>query len=372
VKNSTTIFGIDSLVDPSCNLLDGKRFGLIAHPASVDASGCPSAVRLRERFGDGLAALFSPEHGFFGIAAAGEKVASVKHPSWGIPVYSLYGETRRPNRAMLEGLDALVFDLQDLSIRCYTYVSTLRYVLEAAAERKIAVIVCGRRNPLASIFDGPMLNPHFESFVGNFPGPFVYGLTSDQAAQHLQRVLKLKIDLTVIPAHATGATGHTWISPSPAIRNAHTVWCYPVTVGFEALPMIDYGRTTLMPFELIGSPELNENELADRLAAESLPGITFHPVVYESRGTIHHGVRIAVMDPSTYRPAASAVAVLQVLQAMIGKNKLWKTKGSRPAFFDQLFGTDSVRKALQSDVPWKKIAQSWQRDLDRWKVHVKR
>jgi uncharacterized protein YbbC (DUF1343 family) len=370
VKKNNDTFGIDALVDPSCNALNGKRFGLVAHPASVDASGCPSAVRLRERFGDGLAALFSPEHGFFGIAAAGEKVASVQHPSWNIPVYSLYGETRRPNRAMLDGLDVLVFDLQDLSIRCYTYVSTLRYMLEAAAERRITVVVCDRPNPLAGIFDGPMLDPRLESFVGNFPGPLVYGLTSGNAARHLQRTLKLKVDLTVMPAHAAITTGHTWISPSPAIRNPHTAWCYPVTVGFEALPMIDYGRATLMPFELIGSPKLNENELAERLASESLPGIVFHPVVYENKGVIHHGVRIAVVDPSTYRPVASAVAVLQVLQGVIGKNKLWKTKGSRPAFFDRLFGTDSVRKALQSDVPWRNIAQSWQRDLNRWKLKV--
>ena len=362
--------GVDLLVKEYASLLEGKRFGLIAHPASVDASGCPSATRLRARFGDGLASLFSPEHGFFGIAAAGEKVDSVRHPSWDIPVHSLYGKTRRPNRVMLDGLDALVFDLQDLSIRCYTYVSTLRYVLEAAAERGVTVIVCDRPNPLAGIVDGPVLDPRFESFVGNVPGPLVYGLTSGHAARHLQRVLILNVDLTVMPAHATGATGHTWISPSPAIRHPHTAWCYPITVGFEALPIIDYGRPTLMPFELIGSPNLNEYELAERLAGESLPGIAFHPVVYESKGTIHHGVRIAVIDPKHYRPVASAVVVLQVLQTMIGKNKLWKTKGSRPAFFDQLFGTDAVRKALQADVPWKKIAQSWQRDLNRWKLKV--
>jgi uncharacterized protein YbbC (DUF1343 family) len=370
MKKTVYRLGVDVLVNEYASALDGKRFGLIAHPASIDASGCPSAVRLRARFGDGLAALFSPEHGFFGIAAAGEKVDSVRHPSWGIPVYSLYGETRRPNRAMLDGLDALVFDLQDLSIRCYTYVSTLRYILEAAAERGLSVIVCDRPNPLAGIVDGPVLDPRFESFVGNFPGPLVYGLTSGHAARHLQRALKLKMDLTVMPSHGGAATGHMWISPSPAIRNPHTAWCYPVTVGFEALPIIDYGRPTLMPFELIGTPNINENELAERLAAESLAGIAFHPVVYESKGTIHHGVRIAVTNPSQYRPVTSAVAVLQVLQQMIGKNKLWKTKGSRPAFFDQLFGTDAVRKALQSDVPWKIIAKSWQRDQNRWKLKV--
>jgi len=355
--------GIDVLLQSGAKILRGKRVGLVAHPASVDGTGCPTAARLRAIPGIKLAALFSPEHGFFGIAGAGDHVASVRHPSWKIPVHSLYGQTRRPTNAMLKGLDVLVFDLQDLSIRCYTYVSTLRYVLEAAALNGVSVVVTDRTNPLAGVVDGPMLDPKFESFVGNFPGPFVYGLTSGEAAKYLKKSLKLNVDLKVISSRgkrpADAFAGHRWISPSPSIRNVHTAWCYPITVVFEALPAIDHGRQTLMPFELIGAPGLDENKLVAQLQRLKLPGIIFHPVVYENAGKINRGTRLVVTDSAIYRPAAACVAILTVLQKIVGKNKLWNMPGSRPDFFDQLFGTDSVRLAIQSEIPWRKITSAW-------------
>jgi uncharacterized protein YbbC (DUF1343 family) len=373
MKKNTRLNGIDILIARETPWLANRRFGLIAHPASIDATGRPSATCLREKFGAGLAALFSPEHGFFGLAGPGDPVAATLHPSWHIPVHSLYGDTRRPTAAMLAGLDALVFDLQDLSIRCYTYVSTLRYAMEAAAAHRLKMIVLDRTNPLAGMVDGPMLEPEHESFVGCFPGPLVYGLSSGDAARWIKKQLNLALDLDVIMGrgHAT-FSGASWISPSPGIRYPHTAWCYPITVGLEALPAIDYGRPTLMPFELIGATTLDENELADRLDAERLPGVAFHPLVYESRGVVHHGVRIAVLDPAIYRPVATAVAVLQVLQSLLGKNKLWKTKGSRPAFFDQLFGSDSVRRALQAGLTWRQIAATWRPSRQRWMLNVER
>lgn len=365
--------GIDRLLGAKSKILHGSRFGLVAHQASVDATGALSAARLREKFGDGLAAIFSPEHGLFGIAGAGDKVDSIRHPAWQIPVHSLYGKTRRPTRDMLRGLDAIVFDLQDLSIRCYTYVSTLRYVMEAAAESGVRVIVTDRANPLAGIMDGPLLDPRSESFVGCLPGPLVYGLTAGEAAIWLRKKLALRVELEVIPMrgyrYGKNYQGPRWVSPSPAIRHPHSALCYPLTVGFEALPAIDYGRKTLMPFELIGSPSLDEGELSNRLNEQKLPGIQFHPALYEREGMLHRGVRIAVLDASVYRPVASAVAVLNVLQTMIGVNRLWRTPGSRPAFFDQLFGTDKVRRALQAGVAWKKIATGW--PLAGWRKAIK-
>ncbi len=358
--------GFDALLKEGGHLLDGKRVGLVAHAASVDRTGCSTAQRLRERIGDGLAALFSPEHGFSGIAGAGEKVASARHPVWNIPIHSLYGKTRRPTAAMLRGLDVVIFDLQDLSIRCYTYVSTLRYLLEAAHGTKLHIIVTDRLNPLAGIFDGPMLEPKYESFVGNFPGPLVYGLTAGQAARVLVKKLKLKVNLTTFAARGGYFTDHRWVSPSPAIRTPHSALCYPVTVGFEALPAIDYGRKTLMPFELIGSPELNTDDFCDQLAEHKLQGVQFHPIVYEREGVVYQGARIAVHRPGIFQPVASAVTVLSVLQNILGPEKLWKTTGSRPAFFDQLYGTDKVRRALQSGVPLEKIIGSWSSQLERW------
>jgi uncharacterized protein YbbC (DUF1343 family) len=366
--------GIDKLLLDGGKKLRGKRIGLIAHPASVDAGGCPTATRLMGLPGVKLAALFSPEHGFFGIAGAGDHVVSVRHPSWNIPVHSLYGQTRRPTAEMLAGLDAVIYDLQDLSIRCYTYVSTLRYVMEEAAQCGVAVIVTDRTNPLAGMVDGPMLESDFESFVGCFPGPLVYGLTSGEAARWLKKSLKLDVDLQVVPSsglrRVAAFSSHRWISPSPSIRYVRTAWCYPITVGFEALPAIDHGRQTLMPFELIGAPAIDEKKLAALLLKEKLPGLVFHPVVYENAGKIYNGVRVVVTDPTAYRPVATAVAILSVLQKMIGQNKLWNTKGSRPEFFDQLFGTDSVRKAIQSGKSLKSLSRNWKPSIERWKLNV--
>lgn len=350
---------MDRLLAGEAHRLRGQRFGLVAHAASVDATGCSSAVRLREKFGDGLAALFSPEHGFSGIAGAGDHVASTRHPSWNIPIHSLYGKTRRPTAAMLRDLDAIIFDLQDLSIRCYTYVSTLRYLMEALHGKNIRLIVTDRQNPLSGIVDGPMLDPRFTSFVGCFPGHFVYGLTAGQAAIAMKRRLQLNVKLDVIPARGGFFSGHGWVSPSPAIRTPHSAWCYPITVGFEALPAVDYGRRTLMPFEVIAAPHLNEDEFCARLHEQKLPGILFHPFIYDRDGIIFRGARIAVTQPETYRPAASAVAVLEILQSIIGAKKLWRTAGSRPKFFDQLWGTDTIRRALQSGTSWRNIANAW-------------
>lgn len=363
--------GIGVLLEDGGRLLQGKRIGLVAHPASVDASGCPTATRLHALRGVELAALFSPEHGFFGIAGAGDHVASISHPSWNIPVHSLYGETRRPTSAMLSGLDALVYDLQDLSIRCYTYVSTLRYILEEAARHRLPVIVTDRANPLACVVDGPLLNAKQTSFVGCLPGPFVYGLTSGEAALWLKKSLRLDLDLHVVPMRGyqrgwiTPGDYHRWVSPSPSIRNVHTALCYPLTVVFEALPAIDHGRKTLMPFELIGVTGADENTLAMRLHEQHLNGVAFYPVAYENGGQVYHGVRIAVLDPLGYRPAEICVAILHVLQEMIGPGRLWRTEGSRESFFDMLFGTDTVRLDLQAGRHWRDIAASW--PLAAWK-----
>ncbi|HMO50380.1 MAG TPA: DUF1343 domain-containing protein [Kiritimatiellia bacterium] len=359
-----------SQITALAKLLGGRRFGLVAHAASVDELGAPVADRLRAECGDALAALFSPEHGYFGVAGAGEKVASLRHPVWNIPIHSLYGKTRRPAPAMLRGLEALVFDLRTLSIRCYTYVSTLRYLLEAAAAQRLPVIVLDQTNPLDAVADGPMLDSRFESFVGNFPGPLVYGLTTGEAAHRLAASLRLRLDLTIM-AHGGGNradTGHRWISPSPGIRNPHTARCYPVTVGFEALPAIDYGRQTLTPFELIGARDLDETEWAKRLAAHELPGIAFHPVIYENRGAVWRGVRIAVTQPSAYAPVRAAVTVLYELQRLLGIGRLWRSPGSRPAFFDRLYGTDTVRRALLAGQHPGAIANAWRNDLRRWRA----
>lgn len=343
--------GIETLLSDRLDLLRGKRVGLVTHPASVDARGRPSAQRLREADEVELAALFGPEHGLKGLAGAGEQVVDSMHPSWNIPAYSLYGTTRKPTAAMLDSLDIIIFDLQDLPFRCYTYSSTLRLVMESAAERGLSLIVTDRPDPVGCAPDGPLLEPDCESFVGAVPFRFAYGMTSGQTALALKEALNLNLDLTVIEAcPSTQVPG--WIAPSPAIRNRHTAAAYPVTVWYEALPAIDYARGTWHPFEAIGAPWLQSEHICHRLREQNLRGIRFKPGHYKACGGPYKdsplsAIFIEVFDPGAYQPVQAGMALLKAIQDEHGLERLWNAPGTREVFFDQLMGSAQIRRELQ-------------------------
>ena len=359
--------GLDTLLTRHARWLRGRKVALLAHPASVDAEGVHTSVRLRAALGKRLVALFGPEHGFHGRGGAGEHIHDERHPAWGIPIHSLYGAQRRPSTAMLDGVDVLVFDLQDLAVRCYTFVTTLRYVLEAAAETGVAVIVCDRPVPLPTTVDGPMLDPAFTSFVAGVPAPLVYGLTPGEAARWLVAKLKLDVDLKVAPLRGyarepeRGAWG-PWISPSPGIRYWETAWSYPAIVPFEALPAVDFARGSTQPFQIITAPFFDAEKLAAALNRQKLAGVTFVPV-----WNPQPGVRFQVTVPARFKPFTASLAVLQTIQKLYGAERLWGAAGTRPEFFDQLMGTDRVRVALQDETPWREIAAAADRGLKDFK-----
>lgn len=375
--NAVFQYGIDTLVLEHAEGLAGRRVGLVAHPASAGADGVPSAERLRAA-GVELACLFGPEHGFSGRGGAGENIAHRQHPDWHIPVYSLYGETRRPTAEMLRDLDVIVFDLQDLGARPYTYVSTLRYVLEAAAEHGKTVIVADRPSPLAGVVDGPMLEPEYGSFVGAVRTPVAYGMTPAETALWLQRDLGLRLDLRLAPmlayrrAFARPAGWPAWIPPSPAIRTWECGLCFPVTVFFEALPAVDHGRGTATPFQLCGAPWINSELLCERLNALELPGVRFAAESYRAMTGLYegqpvHGVRIEITETARFQPVHTGVAVIRTLQELYGRERLWAEKGTRPDFFDKLMGTASARLALQSGEPASVIAASWENGISAFR-----
>lgn len=335
------------------------RLGLVAHPASVDGSGAHTALRLRRAFGHQLVALFGPEHGFYGRGGAGEEIADARHAAWHIPIYSLYGDHRKPTPAMLEGVDALVFDLQDLAVRCYTFVTTLRYVMEACAEQGKALVVCDRPVPLPNVVDGPMPIPACESFVAGVPVPLVYGMTPGESARYLRQALKLDLDLRVIPMRGyrrearRGAWG-PWISPSPGIRYWETAWTYPITVFTEALPALDCGRGGTEPFQVLTAPFMEAEPLARALNAKRLPGLQFVP--YWNRNP---GVRLHVTRPDDLRPAAAAVQILGVLQQSYGKATLWDAPGTRREWFDKLMGQTAAREVVEAGRSAGRAVTSW-------------
>lgn len=324
--------------------LKGARVGLVAHPASRTSEGEHSAEALRRR-GVRLTALFGPEHGFFGRGAAGEEVADGRHAEWGIPIHSLYGATRTPTPEMLAEVDAVVFDLQTIACRAYTYGSTLRLLMETCASAGKRLIVADRPDPLMlTPPDGPMLSPDCESFVGFLPVPFCHGMTPGELAVHLQRVLRLEsLDLKVARCEGLSRGMElaemfpVWHAPSPAIVSLENALCFPMNVFFEALPAVDHARGTPLAFLRAGVFAL---DLAP-LAAVLPEGVEATAAEYvDAHGAGRRGLRFRVADPRRYHPARAAWALWSAMaEAFGGWSALWASEGARPEWFDKLWGT---------------------------------
>ena len=322
--------------------LAGRRAGLVAHPASVMSDGRHSAEFLRDS-GANLVALFGPEHGFFGRGGAGEKIADAAHADWNVPIFSLYGETRAPTPAMLDLVDVFIFDIQTIACRAYTYVSTLRLLMEACAARGKTLVVADRPDPLMlTPPDGPRLDPACASFVGLVPTPFCHGMTPGETALFLRDALKLDaLDLRVAPCAGLSRSLSlreiypTWRATSPAIVALKNALCFPLTVFFEALPMIDHARGTPLAFQRIGSAHAD----LSALDLPPLPGLRVALCDYpDKRGQVLRGLAFEVVDPAAYRPAATAFALVAALENHLGP-ALWEFPGSRPEFYAQLWGT---------------------------------
>lgn len=339
VEYSSMRPGLETL-DPAW--LSGRRVGLVAHPASRVSDGRHAAEFLRET-GANLVALFGPEHGFFGRGGAGEKIADAAHADWRIPIFSLYGETRAPTPAMLELVDVFVFDVQTIACRAYTYVSTLRLLMEACAAAGKTLVVADRPDPLMRTPpDGPLLDPACASFVGLVPTPFCFGMTPGETALFLRDALALeKLDLRIAPCPGLARSRSlrqifpAWRATSPAIVSIENALCFPLTVLFEALPMIDHARGTPLAFQRIGSAHADLSELA----LPPLPGVRAEPCDYpDKHGQTLRGFAFEVVDPAAYRPAAAAFALISALEDHVGP-ALWDFPGSRPEFYAQLWGT---------------------------------
>jgi uncharacterized protein YbbC (DUF1343 family) len=371
-------YGVDVLLAEHGDWLRGRRVGLVAHAASVDAAGVPSAERLRAA-GVNLTALFGPEHGFAGLAVAGEEVGDARHGAWNIPIHSLYGATRKPTPAMLADVDVLLFDLQDLGVRCYTYSATLRNVLEAAVESHKAVIVLDRPVPLAGVVDGPLPDTQLMSFVAAIPTPFCYGLTPGQTALWLRAKLNLDLELRVAPCRGTPPP-ERWLPPSPAIRSPAHALAYPATVLFEAFPALDVGRKTEHAFQGLE----NHTELTSKDWKEICEVVSRQLSVVSGSQTNEHrslttdhcgvcvepldtGLRIRVTALESYRPALVGVALAQAVQQVWGAENLWQKHGARPEWFVQLLGTDRVRLALLAGAKLAEIGAMWEKDVSEFR-----
>ena len=359
--------GIEILAGDSAHVLTGLRVGLITNHTGLSRNGTPAAHLLLDA-GIDVRVLLAPEHGLRGSEQPGEAVRDTIDQASGLPVHSLYGERRIPDPALLQELDALVFDLQDVGARYYTYVSTMAEAMRAAAGSGLLFVVADRPNPIGGeLVQGNVLDSAFASFVGLFPVPMRHGMTAGELALMFNREFGIGARLLVIPASGwarsawADETGLPWIPTSPNMPDLESATHYPGTCLFEGTGL-SVGRGTERPFQQIGAPWLDPEEVISGVAALSLPGVRLVPVSFtplgadddKFEGRLVRGIRLEVTDRGTYDPTRTAVALLRGIQQSGGVDWAW-----RPAAFDRLAGTDQVRLGLDSGASVDEITEGW-------------
>jgi len=372
--------GLDILVAEQFERLRGLRVGLVAHPASVDSQLRHAADLLSVAPGVTLTAVFGPEHGWLGQAQDLEPVEAGGGAS-GPRVISLYGKTvesLRPTAEQLHGLDVLVIDLQDVGARYYTFQATMLYCLEAANAIGLRVIVLDRPNPIGGLaVEGPKLCPGFESFVGPHDIATRHGMTMGELARFYLAEKKLEnTDVAVVECQGWQRdmyfedTGLPWVLPSPNMPTPETAVVYPGQCLVEGTNLSE-GRGTTRPFELCGAPWFDPAVLAQRLNAESMPGILFRPTSFRPTFQKHAGkecggVQMHVTNRRVFQPVRASLMMLAMMRELSGDNFRWRTETyefvSDPIAIDILFGNARERLALESKMSWRDIAAEWEKE----------
>lgn len=372
---STSLFaevetGIDRFfVDGFSTTIRNKKVGLITNHTGVNRELKPTIELFKESKEFTLVALFAPEHGIKGNALAAEKFSHTKE---GVPIYSLHGETRRPNDAMLKGVDVLVYDIQEIGVRSYTYASTLFYVMEEAAKRKIPVVVLDRPNPINGVVvDGPMLKEEFRSFIGYVNVPYCHGMTIGELARFFNEEYKIGCDLKVVPMRGWKRsmsfkdTGQPWIPTSPYIPEPDTPFFYASTGFFGMLELVNIGIGYTLPFKIVGAPWINAVQFAKELNNQNLPGVKFVPFYFRPfygryKDKDCQGVKIVITSPTEYRPIAVQSLLLGMLKTLYPKQvnaRLASLSAAKKKSFCQICGNREMWSLLTNDryVAWKLI-----------------
>lgn len=369
---SAVLPGLDRLVAEGPGDLLGQRVGLITNHTGRTIDGRSAAAALIEA-GVEVALLFGPEHGVSGSAAAGEEVASGRDAETGLPVVSLYGDRRSPDGASLAGLDALVFDIQDIGVRYYTYISTLRNALVAANRAGIAFWVLDRPNPNGGDrVEGPMLDPEFRSFVGTDRLPLLHGMTVGELARLF--AARAGAAVRVVPVQSLTRstrweeTGLPWRPPSPNIPTLESALVYPGFGLFEGV-MLSEGRGTDTPFEVVGAPWVDAAAWVRELGGgAALPGVRFVETRFTPRAVpaapnprfadqASHGLRVEITDVAAFRPVRSGLAAIEAVRRTHPDDFGWRSSGER-YWLDLLLGTARVRRGIDADVPVEDLMAS--------------
>jgi uncharacterized protein YbbC (DUF1343 family) len=365
---SHALTGVDMYEYTSSTPFAGKRIGMITNQTGVDSQGNRAIDRLSDR-GSKVVAIFSPEHGINGKADA--VVANGRDAASGVPIYSLYGDTRRPTEAMLKGIDILMFDVQDSGVRFYTYVTTMAYCMEEAAKHHIPFFVFDRPDPLGgNVIEGPMLDPNRISFTGYFPMPVRYGMTMGELAKMFNAENKIGADLHVVTmtnwrrSETYDQTGLAWIAPSPNLRTLNAEFLYP---GIEILQAggVSVGRGTDTPFEIIGAPWIHAEEFATALTSRKIPGVSFTPAQFTPRDGIYsgeacQGVTISITNRDELQSMRMGLEIADAL------HRVYPDKFQLDKIIE-LLGSQSTIDRLKRGDPPSEIVSGWSADLDKFR-----
>lgn len=355
--------------------LQGLRVGVLANPASIDHGFGHIVDRLATSPDYKLTAIFGPQHGFRSDLQDNMiESPHAKDPARNVPIFSLYSETREPTPEMLDLIDVLVIDIQDVGARIYTFIYTMANCLRAAARKGLPVIVCDRPNPIGGVaIEGPMLEGGYESFVGQFPMPMRHGMTVAELARLFNEHHRIGAELEVV--HMEGwsrdmywdETGLPWVMPSPNMPTLDTAMVYPGTVLFEGT-MLSEGRGTTRPFELIGAPWLDGEQLAARMNGAGLKGVHFRPAIFEPTFQKHAratcgGCQIHVTSRLEFEPVKAGVSLMRECCGLAPDRFKWRD----PPYeyepdkmpIDILAGAPTLRQQIERQVPLEEIAESW-------------
>jgi len=376
--------GLEILLAEGDRRLKNRRAGVIANPSSVGRSFEHIVDLLHSLCKGRLAAVFGPQHG-----ARGETQDNMiewedyRDARTGLPVYSLYGKTRKPSADALKDLDALIFDVPDVGSRYYTFIYTMALAMEACRENEKTMIVLDRPNPINGVdIDGPVLDPEFRSFVGLFPLPIRHAMTVGELAQYFNRACGIGCQLEVVKMERWARpmffdeTGIPWVMPSPNMPTLDTALVYPGMCLFEGTNVSE-GRGTTRPFELNGAPWVNPGDLIHLLDCHHLPGVIFRPAFYiptfhKWAGQMVGGVQIHVTDRTVFKPFLTGLALLMAYRELGGDRFQWKAPPYEYEYeklpFDILCGTDRIRRQIEAGESLQSIENGWLAETDAWKA----
>jgi uncharacterized protein YbbC (DUF1343 family) len=375
--------GLEVLLDSRIDALRGARVGLIVNPASINSQFEHAADLFFKHPQINLTALLGPQHGIRGETQDNMiEWQSFRDRRTGLPAYSLYGETRKPTPEMLAKVDSLVFDVQDVGTRVYTFIYTMALAMEAASQEGKKFIVLDRPNPINGVqVEGNILDPKFKSFVGMYPIPMRHGMTVGELAMMFNQEFGIGCDLEVIKMEGWrramwfDETRLPWVMPSPNMPTVDTAVVYPGSVFLEGTNLSE-GRGTTRPFEIIGAPYIDANDLAGELKRYNLPGVVFRPLHFQP--TFHKfaeklcgGIQIHVLDRWAFKPVITGVAIICAIRRLNADRFRWKQPPYEYVYdklpFDVIAGGPSLREQIKLGARIDEIEESWRDGLTQFK-----